>query len=49
MMNAMLPLAWRNECAHKLIPLNKCRHETMFKPWKCGDLRHSYEKCEFDL
>lgn len=35
MSEAKLPLAYRDSCAHLLIPLNKCRHETWFMPWKC--------------
>jgi hypothetical protein len=27
-----------------LIPLNKCRHQTLYQPWKCEDERHGYEK-----
>ncbi len=35
MSEAKLPLAYRDGCANLLIPLNKCRHETYFMPWKC--------------
>lgn len=35
MAEARLPLAYRDSCAHLLIPLNKCRHEEWFLPWKC--------------
>ena len=48
MRDARLPLAYRDSCGHLLIPLNKCRRETFYAPWKCGDERHSYEKCQYD-
>lgn len=35
MSDAKLPLAYRDSCAHLLIPLNKCRRETWYAPWKC--------------
>lgn len=31
-----------------LIPLNKCRKQTLYAPWKCEDERHTYEKCQYD-
>lgn len=46
MMKAKIPLAFRDSCAHLLIPLNKCRRKTMYMPWKCTDERHAYEKCQ---
>ena len=48
MIAARLPLEYRDYCAHILIPLNECRRQTWFSPWKCTDLRHSYEKCQYD-
>ncbi|KAL1649220.1 hypothetical protein SLS58_001795 [Diplodia intermedia] len=45
---ARLPLAYRDSCAHLLIPLNRCRHEEYYLPWKCEDERHSYEKCQYE-
>lgn len=47
MHDARLDIAFRDYCAHLLIPLNKCRHETYFAPWKCSDERHTYEKCQY--
>ncbi|KAI5850997.1 NADH-ubiquinone oxidoreductase-like protein B18 subunit [Tricharina praecox] len=44
---ARLPLAYRDTCAHLLVPLNKCRYDTFYMPWKCEDERHSYEKCQY--
>lgn len=44
---ANLPLAYRDYCAHVLIPLNECRKRTYYMPFKCQDLRHMYEKCQF--
>ncbi|KAK3672371.1 hypothetical protein LTR78_007678 [Recurvomyces mirabilis] len=49
MSEARVPLAYRDACAHLLIPLNRCRYESYYLPWKCGDERHSYEKCQYDL
>ncbi|GAM84383.1 hypothetical protein ANO11243_023770 [Dothideomycetidae sp. 11243] len=45
---AKLPLAYRDSCAHLLIPLNRCRYESYYLPWKCEDERHSYEKCQYE-
>ncbi|CAF9915538.1 MAG: hypothetical protein GOMPHAMPRED_000787 [Gomphillus americanus] len=45
---ARLPLAYRDSCAHLLIPLNKCRRKEWYLPWKCEDERHGYEKCQFN-
>lgn len=44
---AKVPLAYRDSCAHLLIPLNRCRYETYYLPWKCEDERHTYEKCQY--
>lgn len=49
MREARLPLAYRDQCAHLLIPLNKCRLQEFYLPWKCVDERHAYEKCEYYL
>ncbi|KAJ7296732.1 hypothetical protein O6H91_13G089900 [Diphasiastrum complanatum] len=46
---ARLPLGSRDLCANKLIPLNKCRVESFYLPWKCEEERHSYERCEYQL
>ena len=40
-------IAWRDECAGLLIPLNKCRKENSYLPFRCGDERHAYEECQF--
>ncbi|KAM0745657.1 hypothetical protein T439DRAFT_330471 [Meredithblackwellia eburnea MCA 4105] len=45
---ARLPLGWRDACGSLLVPLNVCRHETIYATWKCDDLRHAYEKCQYD-
>ena len=42
-----VPLALRDTCAHLLVPLNRCRRETLFNPDRCGQQRHIYEECEF--
>ncbi|KAI6685956.1 hypothetical protein NL676_031869 [Syzygium grande] len=31
---ARVPLAYRDQCAHLLIPLNKCRQAEYYLPWK---------------
>ena len=43
-----IALAYRDYCAHLLVPLNKCRQSTFYLPWKCVDERHTYEKCQYD-
>ena len=35
MSEARLPLQYRDSCAHLAIPLNRCRFETYYLPWKC--------------
>lgn len=35
MSDARLPLAYRDSCAHLLIPLNRCRQAEYYLPWKC--------------
>lgn len=35
MSDARLPLAYRDSCAGLLIPLNRCRYEEYYLPWKC--------------
>ncbi|RLN10745.1 hypothetical protein BBJ28_00008896 [Nothophytophthora sp. Chile5] len=48
MVEAKVPLHYRDTCAGALIPLNECRRETLFLPWKCQELRHAYEKCQYE-
>ncbi|KAK7947076.1 uncharacterized protein PG986_011397 [Apiospora aurea] len=48
MREAKLPIQYRDSCANLLIPLNRCRQDTYYLPWKCGDERHSYEKCQYE-
>ncbi|ORY69113.1 NADH-ubiquinone oxidoreductase B18 subunit-domain-containing protein [Pseudomassariella vexata] len=48
MRDAKLPIAYRDSCAGLLIPLNRCRVDTYYLPWKCNDERHSYEKCQYE-
>ena len=33
---AKLPLQYRDQCAHLLIPLNKCRYDNYYLPWRCN-------------
>jgi NADH dehydrogenase (ubiquinone) 1 beta subcomplex subunit 7 len=47
MADASLAVAYRDACAHLLIPLNKCRRKTFYMPWECGHLRHEYERCQY--
>ncbi|GAV79259.1 NDUF_B7 domain-containing protein [Cephalotus follicularis] len=49
MVEARVPIPYRDQCAHLLIPLNKCRHAEFYLPWKCENERHVYEKCEYEL
>ncbi|XP_057947864.1 NADH dehydrogenase [ubiquinone] 1 beta subcomplex subunit 7 [Malania oleifera] len=49
MVEARVPLPYRDQCAHLLIPLNKCRAAEFYLPWKCETERHSYEKCEYEI
>jgi NADH dehydrogenase (ubiquinone) 1 beta subcomplex subunit 7 len=42
-----VPLPMRDYCAHILIPLNRCRVETFYLPWKCHHERHEYERCQY--
>ncbi|XP_078448461.1 NADH-ubiquinone oxidoreductase B18 subunit [Wolffia australiana] len=49
MVQAKVPIPYRDQCAHLLIPLNKCRSKEFYLPWKCEDERHTYEKCEYEL
>jgi len=42
-----IPLQWRDRCAALWIPLNKCQSETYYLPWKCKQLRHDYEECQY--
>ncbi len=36
MREAKLPLAYRDSCANLLIPLNRCRVDNYYLPWKCN-------------
>ncbi|MBA0856424.1 hypothetical protein Goshw_028208 [Gossypium schwendimanii] len=49
MVENKVPIPYRDQCAHLLIPLNKCRQSEFYLPWKCEIERHSYEKCEYEL
>src|SRR5262249_9944229 len=44
---AKLDIAFRDYCAHLLIPLNKCRQENFYLPFRCVDERHEYEYCQY--
>ena len=45
---AKIPIAYRDTCAHLLVPLNKCRRETFWNPNKCNHYRHTYEECQYN-
>lgn len=45
---ARIPPAWRDVCAHVLIKLNECRRENYYRMDKCQELRHEYEKCQYE-
>ncbi|XP_021293530.1 NADH dehydrogenase [ubiquinone] 1 beta subcomplex subunit 7 [Herrania umbratica] len=49
MVENKVPITYRDQCAHLLIPLNKCRQAEFYLPWKCEIERHAYEKCEYEL
>lgn len=49
MTDARLPLAYRDSCAHLLIPLNSCRHKEYYLPWKCEVWTNTVEVVEHDL
>ena len=42
-----VPLPFRDNCAHLVVPLNHCRRETFFNPDACTHQRHIYEECEY--
>ena len=44
---ARIDIAFRDYCAHLLIPLNQCRRSTFYMPFKCSEERHAYEKCQY--
>ncbi|PVV04416.1 hypothetical protein BB560_001090 [Smittium megazygosporum] len=48
MAEARIPLAYRDYCAHLLIPLNRCRIKNLWMPWACNEERHAHEKCEYE-
>lgn len=45
---AYVPFELRDSCTHLLLPLNMCRQDNRFVPWKCTQLRHAYEKCQYE-
>ncbi len=47
LMKNRVSLEWRDFCSGLLIPLNKCRRDSLFLPWKCEHERHEYEKCQY--
>lgn len=46
MMDARVPLRFRDFCAHLYMPLMKCRFETGNVPWRCKEEKHEWEECE---
>ncbi|KAI4717775.1 hypothetical protein E4T48_06026 [Aureobasidium sp. EXF-10727] len=44
MSDARLPIPYRDTCAHLLIPLNRCRHNEYYLPWKCEPTVHLLSK-----
>ena len=47
LVDAKIDLAYRDFCAHLLIPLNECRRKSYYLPGKCEHERHVYEKCQY--
>lgn len=48
MSKAKIPIAFRDTCAHLLMPLNKCRRQTWWHPEECSHERHTYEECMYN-
>ncbi|CAD0044391.1 unnamed protein product [Aureobasidium pullulans] len=44
MSDARLPIPYRDTCAHLLIPLNRCRHNEYYLPWKCECQYEEFKK-----
>ena len=44
--SARLPLEYRDYA--RILIAERVPAATWFSPWKCIDLRHSYEKCQYD-
>ncbi|ODV87530.1 hypothetical protein CANARDRAFT_26923 [[Candida] arabinofermentans NRRL YB-2248] len=42
-----IPIPFRDRCSRLLIPLNKCRRESLYMPWNCVEERHDYEHCQY--
>jgi len=42
-----VPRQYRDYCAHLLVPLNRCRQECFYLPWKCTHERHAYAVCQY--
>ncbi|KAF0978964.1 hypothetical protein FDP41_002034 [Naegleria fowleri] len=42
-----VPLYLRDACVHRVIPLNQCRHENFYNPFKCNEERVRYERCQY--
>ena len=47
--DARIPVHLRDYCAHMLLPLDKCRDENYYLPWKCVEERHAYEECQHHM
>lgn len=45
--DAKVPLAYRDCCVDRLIPLNECRKKNYYLPWKCEHERHAFELCQY--
>mmetsp|Transcript_3003 Transcript_3003/g.6471 ORF Transcript_3003/g.6471 Transcript_3003/m.6471 type:complete len:89 (-) Transcript_3003:385-651(-) len=46
MVRAGIPVHMRDNCAHLLIPLGKCRVEGWYLFWNCKPEKIAYEKCQ---
>lgn len=49
MAEAKLPIAYRDSCANLLIPLNRCRVDTYYLPWKCEVRPKRTSSCPLSL
>jgi len=42
-----IPIYARDNCAHLLVNLNRCRMETYYNPHRCTQQRHLYDECQY--
>lgn len=47
MREANMTIRLRSWCAHHVMPLQKCRSENFWLPYKCEHEREMFEKCRY--